>query len=271
MKASLNKVNNITKVVIGFSIFVVIVTIIGRLNYQPPQETAEDNSELINRITDRNPSPLSFPASYSQEWIGQITLVPKKSLEFGLEYSNSDQCKGITSNMAVYFTPGLAELMIINNINLLSTEIEFKNFNDAIQIIKGEKDFINQNAELEAFRTYCPYFSLYPVENFDVEYVGTEYAKAVFGIGLRQGTIEPINQLSNYVYVYAIKEDNIILLSKTLAGDFIFSQSDWDSCKDKSLQTTQNECLKQIYLSDASMKSKIKSEVNNLINTFELP
>jgi len=265
------KLNLGTKVILIFFVFVIILSLIGFANYKPTEAVnSADNSEFINKITNINPI-LSYPVSYSSEWAGRITLVPAKARELEYAVSNTNQCGGIVNNMDVYFTTNVDSVMIITNKNLQTTETEILKYNNAKNVIMGVSDFDKLNAELSTFQTYCSYFTLYKFDELIAPYPSTDSTRSIVGLGLRkQDTTEDIANVGIYVYVYAAKDDNLIQLSRSLQGNFIFSQSNWDMCKSKSLQKDQNECLYQIYSQDLSMKSKIENEVSNLITQFEL-
>lgn len=247
-----------------------ILSFIGLANPQTPVTNPEDNSEFIDRITNRNPI-LSYPVSYSAEWDGIIKLIPSRVRELDYATSSTDQCSGITKGMDVYYTDKVDSIMIINNRNLLTTPSEILNFDVAFNIINKTNNFDEFNAELQAFRTYCSYFSLYLVDEYENEFPNTDNTRSILGIGLRQGTtINDIKGVGLFIYVYAAKDDYIIQASRSLEGSFLFSQAHWDTCKTKSLQVDQNACLKEIYFEDSSMANKVESEINNLIKTFEL-
>lgn len=259
-----------TKVIFFIFLIVMILSFIGLANPQTPVEQPQDNSEFIDRITNRNPI-LSYPVSYSAEWDGTIKLVPARVRELDYATSTTDQCGGITKGMDVYYTDKVDSIMIINNKNLLTTPSEISSFETAFNIINGTNDFDEFNAELQSFRTYCSYFSLYLVDEFQNEFLTTDYTRSILGIGLRQGTtINEVKGVGLFIYVYAAKDDYLIQISRSLEGSFLFSQANWDTCKSKPLQADQNSCLKTIYLEDPSMASKVESEINNLIKTFEL-
>lgn len=259
-----------TKVIFFVFVIVMILSFIGLANPQTPVEQPQDNSEFIDRITNRNPI-LSYPVSYSAQWDGTIKLVPARVRELDYATSTSDQCGGITKGMDVYYTDQVDSIMIINNRNLLNTQSEFSNFETAFNIINGVNDFDEFNAELQSFRTYCSYFSLFLVDEFENDFPATDYSRSILGIGLRQGTtINDVKGVGLYIYVYAAKDDYLIQISRSLEGSFLFTQTNWDSCKAKPLQSDQNSCLKSIYLEDSSMANKVENEINNLIKTFEL-
>ncbi|MBE2280679.1 MAG: hypothetical protein IAE91_09825 [Ignavibacteriaceae bacterium] len=260
-----------TKVILMFFLFVIFLSFVGWSNYQPPEaNSTADNSDYVNSITNRNPI-LSYPISYSNIWSGKIELFPDRVRELDYALSSSDQCGGITRGMDVYYTSEVDSIMVITNKNLATTDIELSNFNSAKEIIAGNADFDKYNAELSAFRTYCSYFSLYKIDEFEIDYPNTEHSRAILGIGLRQTNVDSINGIGLYIYVYGSKGDYLIQLSRSLQGGFLYNQSNWDTCKSKSLQSDQNECLANIYKNEPSMKSKVESEIQNLINVFALP
>jgi len=265
------KLNLRTKVILIFFVFVIILSFIGFANYKPSESnTNQDNSEYINKITNINPL-LSYPLSYTSEWTGRINLIPAKVRELEYAVSNNDQCSGIINNMDVYFTNNVDSIMIITNRNLQNSESENLKFENAKSIIEGNKEFDINNAELSTFQTYCSYFTLYKLDELSVVYPQTDTSRAVVGLGLRkEDKLDSISSVGVFVYVYAAKDDNLIQLSKSLTGDSVFTQSNWDSCKDRSLQKDQNECMQRIYNQDLSIKSKLESEALSLVNQFEL-
>lgn len=264
------KLNLSTKVIFLIFFIAIVLSLIGTLTYKPTTTTVESNSDVINRITNRNVNPLSFPLSYSKEWTGNITLRPIKSNQLDLAYSESTECSGVTKGMPVYYTEDLSSLMVINNPNLLGSDTENTNFAEAVDIITGKKEFFNLNAELQIFKTYCSFFSLYLLDTIDHTYPNTDYSRSIVGLGLRKGKVESIEKVGLFIYVYGIKDENIIQLSKSMPGNFIFSEGNWNECKTKNSSQEENDCLKAIYTNDSSMQAKIKSEALNLTNLFEL-
>ncbi len=271
MKEFWLKLNLRTKVIFIFFIFVIFLSFVGFANYKPTEPTnTTDNSEFIDKITNLNPI-LSYPVSYTNEWTGRITLVPVRARELEYTASSTTQCTGIIGNMDVYYTPTLDSIMIITNKNLQKTETDLLKFNTAKDIIIGIKDFESSNAELNTFQTYCSYFTLYKIDELNNTYVGTDSSRSILGLGLRkEDYVDNISNVGLYIYVYGVKDDNLIQLSRSLQGSFIFSQSNWELCRTKALQKDQNECLSNLYESDLSMRSKIESEALNLISEFKL-
>lgn len=271
MKNFWTKLNLRTKIMFGFFGFVIILSAIGWLTYKKPESTINttDNTDFVNKITNRNPI-LSYPVSYSTLWDGKITLLPKNVRDLEYAVSTTDQCSGIVKGMDVYYTTDVVSLMIVTNKNLQISPSEVDNYNSAKDIITGIKNFDNSNAELKTFQTYCSYFSLYKIDELNIKYPNTDYSRSIWGIGLRQGSVNNIAQVGIYLNVYAAKDDYLIEVSKSLQGSFLFSQANWDICKTKSLQSDQNMCLAGIYSNDLSLKAKVESEITNLLKTFEL-
>lgn len=264
-----SKLNLVAQVVFIFFVITIVLSIIGFANYVPPQpNTQEDNSELINRITNKNPV-LSYPVSYSPIWEGSISVVPNRVRELDYVRSSTEECLGIVENMDVYFTPNLNSLMVITNFNLQLTSDQQDKFNLARQLIKGELEFNKVNVELETFRTYCSFFTLQPVSDLAVDIENVDSAKAIFGIGLRQDTPKRLEEVGLYLYIYAAKDDYLIQMSKSLRGDFLFSQSNWESCNRFTLQSDLYNCLKNIYSRDLSMQPKLEQELKILVDLFK--
>jgi len=263
------KLNIRTKAIVIVFFAVIILSFIGWANYKQPPVITEDNSKFVDRITNRNPI-LSYPVSYSPNWEGRIMLTPLKIRELEYAASNNETCSGITNSMDVYYTPSFDSVMVINNKNLLKSASEKTSFENAVKIISGRTDFDQLNAELQSFRTYCSFFSLTLIDELENKFPNTDFSRSIFGIGLRQGEAESVADLGLYIYVYSIKDDYLIQLSRSLQGSFLFTQENWNLCKAKSLQSEQNACLKNIYSNDLSMVSKVENETNNLIEIFRI-
>lgn len=261
-----------TKLILIVCTIFIAISALGTITYKPvDQEQIVDNSDIINRITNRNNTPASFPISYTSNWNGVISLFPKNNKQLELAYSNTKECFDITEGMAVYYTKDLASLMVINNKNLLKTSLERSNFNEDKDIILGVKNFFSQNIELRSFKTYCNFFAAYLIDEvLNINFNNSDATRSVLGLGTRSAKLDNISKIGLFIYVYSVKDDYLIQLSRSLPGNFIFSDSNWEECKQKNSIDEENKCLKDTYLYDPSMQSKIKTEVDNLMDLFEI-
>lgn len=261
--------NMITKVIFVFILITIFVTFIGWLNYRPSDNTqipVVDNSQFINRLTSR----LSYPQSYSVDGKTPTLVIPLNLNELEFSVSDNPNCGGINPNMNVFYSKDVSSLMVVTNPDIVVTESQLQDYNIALETISGKRDFNILDSELKTFRTYCKFFTLNKIANIDVEYKNTNYTKSILGFSNREENIADITSVPMYIYVYAIKDDNLIQLSRSLRASFIFSANNWNQCKSKSLQSDQNKCLEEIYKNDASMQGKILDEAKDLILLFEI-
>lgn len=265
-----SKINRSTKIVFLVIGIILILNLFALLfnRGSAVTENATNNSDVINEITNRTSDDyfdaLSYPVDLNS-WNGKVLLRPKNFLTLQTYESVNEGC-GLVENMKVYYSSNLKDILIVSNKNLQKNQEQRRAFEDAAAIITtGE--FPDDNAELTTFKNYCSSANLNivtilpnKIENFDSTQVV---------LGVLNGKNRFSNSLDDvgvYIYVYGKKNDYLTFFARSyFAKDFI-SESSFQQCKDAKLD--DRDCIKRFYDRDASIRSKIESEVSNILSTY---